>query len=449
VSQNANRISWGTRLGFYFAAVGSAFGLGNLWRFPYVVAENGGGAFVLVYVCMAFVVGLPMLIGELVLGKSTRKTAIVAMGGSKRWRVMAAFAAFVTILVLSYYAVISGWVLLYVFKTFANLFSTDATDSQATLSFLWDHGWLQVGLAFLHLTVLMVIVLKGVEQGLEKWVGYIMPMFAVLLLTLIVQTLSLPTAGQALKFLFYPDFSKLSWSAPMQALGHTMFTLSVGFGTMVTFGSYLREQERVPSAAYRVTLLDTLISLVAGLIVFPVILSTDQTARGPGVLFQVLPSLFTGLEFGQAYGLAFFVCLYLAALTASLGLFESVVANVMDLFQLRRSTATMIVAGAILFIAVIPALSTSTLRALSRDGRSALEILDATIINMLLPLSALGLSSYVVWKMDPVKKMEQFQVSHPTARLYSNWNFMIKWVAPALVLVTILLEFTGILVMLW
>lgn len=448
------RVSWGTRLGFYLAAIGSAFGLGNLWRFPYIVTENGGGAFVLLYIFLAFVVGMPLLIGELILGKSTRKGAVAALAGERvgsivankpkpLWRWVGLFTVLVTLIVLSYYAVISGWVLHYVVRMSVGSLRPGGYDPIRIMNILRENGWLQLALTSVHLLLTIVVVAKGIEHGVEKWVGYLMPAFIALLIVLLVQALSLPTTANALRFLFYPDFSKLTSASLIQALGHVCFTLSIGFGSMVTFGSYLTDKHLIPTAGFRVAFLDTMISLVAGLLIFPIVLASPGHVSGPEVLFLTMPVLFQQMDGGTVFGVAFFLCLYLAALNASIGLLEAVVSNVMDRFQVKRSTATW-AAGAIAFtVSIFPALGSSVFRQVSFHGRTVLESVDDVLINWMLPLAALGLALYVFHKLPNEKKMREFTIDTASAKLYGNWLFVMQWLAPGIVVVAILLHLSA------
>ncbi len=456
---NRKRTIWGTRYGFYLAAIGTAFGLGNLWRFPYIVAENGGGAFVLLYTFLALFLGLPLLIGELMLGKLTRRSSIVAVHKALgdpmltpkvnprsplRW--IGRLALVSTLLVLSYYAVISGWVLHFLMQFIFGHMHAKGFNPEKALDVLYQNGLLQIALASAHLLITIVVVVKGVQNGIEKFVGAVMPVFVILLLLLVFQSLSLPSSGTALRFLFYPDFSKLTLSSLLYAIGHICFTLSVGFGTMVTFGSYLSDDEHVPSAGLRVTALDTFISLFAGLLIFPIIASSAIVVSGPDVLFQALPRLFLNLENGFIFGVAFFLCLYLAALGASIGLLEGIVSNWIDRGRLSRTQATWAVGAVAFCLAVFPALSTSTFQNFSYHGRGLLEILDALLINGVLPLTALGIS-YVVSKYlrTELKKREFINdESMATDRLFSHWSFVIKWVAPTLILGALLLEIVAL-----
>jgi NSS family neurotransmitter:Na+ symporter len=449
MSARGRRGLWGTRFGFYLAAIGSAFGLGNLWRFPYVSVENGGGAFVLVYVVAAVCIGLPLLVGELMLGKLSRRSVVSACRGlgekAESWAWVGRFAVFTCLLILSYYAVISGWVLHFLMQFFFGHLVSGGYDAENSLRVLRENGWLQIALTSVHLLIALVIVAKGVQEGMEKWVSSAMPVFVLLLMILVTKSLSLPTAPDALRFLFYPDFTKLTWSSLLHALGHVFFTLSVGFGTMVTFGSYLNEQTHLPSAGFRVTAMDTLISLFAGLLIFPLLVGASVKAAGPELLFQTLPKLLQSLDNGFLFGMAFFLCLYLAALGASIGLLESLVANVLDITGLPRSQATWLTGLAAFAFAIVPALSTSTLASVEIGGHGLLEILDTVLINGLLPLAALGIALAVSRRLKKAQVESEFlnDDSIATRKMYAHWIFAMRWLAPSVIIFAFLLAFAG------
>jgi NSS family neurotransmitter:Na+ symporter len=456
------RSLWGTRFGFYLAAVGSAFGLGNLWRFPYITVENGGGAFVLIYIVMALCVGLPLLIGELMLGKISRRSVISACyrlshdesvsrkpraSGGGAWMWTGRLAVVVCLLILSYYAVISGWVLHFLMQFFVSQLKTGAFDVEKSLSVLREHGGLQMALMSVHILITLVIVGKGVQEGIEKWVSFSMPAFVLLLFVLVMKSLSLPSAGDALRFMFYPDFTKLTLFSPLDAVGHVLFTLSIGFGTMVTFGSYLNETTKIPSAGFRITAMDTVISLFAGLLIFPLLIGAAFTTTGPELLFQTLPRLLVDIDSGFVFGMAFFICLYLAALGASIGLLESVVANLLDFTPLSRAQAAWATGGVACLLGIGPALSTSVLRDVSIHGHGLLEVLDGLLINGLLPISALGIAFLMMRKMKRERVKEEFlnDESEATEVLYSHWLFAVKWLAPTVIIVSLALAAFGLI----
>lgn len=439
---------WGTRFGFYLAAVGSAFGLGNLWRFPYVTVENGGGAFVLLYVVFAIVVGLPLLIGELMLGKLTRRSMIRATERlSPKFVWFGRLSVFCCLLGLSYYAVISGWVLHFVMQFSVRHLLTGYFEVDQTMGILRDNGLLQVALTSVHLLITLMIVLKGVQQGIEKWVGNTMPVFCLLLLILVTKALSLATATDAMRFLLYPDFTQLKLSSALHALGHVLFSLSLGFGTMVTFGSYLNEETRIPEAGFRVTVIDTLVSIFAGLLIFPLLIGATFSTTGPELLFQTLPRLLLDIDSGFFFGMAFFVCLYMAALGASIGLLESLVANVMDVFKISRTRATWVSGGAAFLFAILPALSTSVLHNVNYAGHGLLEILDGILVNGLLPLVALGLAFGLARYLKDARTADEFvnDDSIATHKLYSHWIFGVKWVVPTVIIGAFTLALIGVM----
>lgn len=454
------RANWNTRFGFYFAAIGSAFGLGNLWRFPYIVGENGGGAFVLLYFFLAFFIGVPILIAELILGKSTQQSiigAIKATLGTGRgagretrfknvWLGLGKLAVATSLFVLGYYAVISGWVLHFFMQFLVSLFDSQGFQSNQALATLRQSGGLQVALASVHILLAIVIVMKGVQNGIEKWVGYLMSGFAVLLIMLVAKSLSLPQAGEALRFLLYPDFSKLTINSLGQALGHVFFTLSIGFGVMVTFGSYMRHDSYVPEAGLRVAAMDTSISLLSGLLIFPILISASVATGGPDVLFQTLPRLFEATAGGALFGTAFFLCLYLSALGASIGLLEVIVSNLGDRWGVSRSKACWAVGFLAFSIAILPALSSSALSQLHLGGRGVLQALDAFLINWILPLVALGLCLFVSGQVPPQTKEKEFHLSRKFdyVELFGNWRMVVRWVGPAVIVVALGLQLIGL-----
>ncbi|MGZ5279713.1 MAG: sodium-dependent transporter, partial [Pseudobdellovibrionaceae bacterium] len=248
-----------------------------------------------------------------------------------------------------------------------------------------------------------------------------------------IKSLSLDSAAQALRFLLYPDFSKLQLSSPLHAIGHVCFTLSVGFGTMVTFGSYLRDHDHIPTAGFRVAIVDTLLSLFAGLLLFPIVLQASNIPlTDPGLLFEALPRFLLQMPGGVLFGFAFFVCLYLAALGASIGLLEVIVSNVVDRTRIPRMAATWMSAVVVLLIGTLPALSSSAFKSLKFGGRSLLELLDGFLINVFLPIIALG----IAWAIRKgLKKSEQEKIfidpdKIESVALYPHWEMVMKWVIP-------------------
>lgn len=429
---SSKRGYWSSKLGFYLAAVGSAFGLGNLWRFPYVVGENGGGAFVLIYVLFALLLGLPLLVGELILGKKTRKSVLGALKEvfeSKKNFVWVAYATvFLTLVVLSYYALVSGWVLHYLTQFLKVLIVSQETQTASEMYALLSNPWLQSALTSCHLLIAMIVVFRGLENGFERFVSWTMPIFVVFVLLLAFKSLSLPSRAETLRFLFYPNFSNLTWASPLQAIGHLCFTLSVGFGVMVTFGSYLRDSDDVAEAGFRVTITDTLISIVAALLIFPIVLSASNASlKEPELLFQTVPQFFLSIEGGTFFGLIFFLCLYLAALGASIGIFEMIVSNIQEKFNLQRVSAVWITGFCAFVISYVP-----LILALADYSSDSLKVFDDLLINWFLPLSAMGLGLAVGWGLNQDEAKKYFVMGHQveTSTLFPYWWFFIRWFVP-------------------
>ncbi len=447
----AKKSSWRNRLSFYLLAIGSACGLGNLWRFPYIVGENGGGAFLLLYVFLALTIGLTLLIAELMIGQFTGSSILVA---SKRFaaqqklplHLFGRLSLLISAVTLSYYSVICGWVLHYLMQFFINLFQTRpmtflSGDSVLTL---YENSWLQFSLASVHLLISIIIVVKGFSDGVERWITSLLPLFGLLVIILLVKSLSLDTTPDVLRFLFYPDFSKLTWASLGHAIGHVFFTLSLGFGTMVTFGSYFRDEEHLPAIGFRVTIVDTVISLLAVLLIFPIAFSSSaKPITDPSLLFEVLPNFLAKDKGGVFFGLIFFLCLWLAALNASIGLLETITANLVEKRpQLKRSLSAWISGFAILVLTIFPAFSGTLFKNFNFNGHGFIEILDAFLINGLLPIAGLGM---VIMALMGLTKMDRKKLftkdGSPTSHsMYSHWEFALKWVVPSLVVLGLLLQ---------
>lgn len=455
---------FGTRLGFYLAAIGSAFGLGNLWRFPYIVVQNGGGSFVLLYLALVFLLGLPMLIAELSLGKISKGSlspALFKLIGERYMvrdirntgyephramrflmRHLGSASMILTVVVLAYYAVISGWVLHFFMQLLVALFDPERFSPTGALTVLMQNGWLQVLLTSVHLLIVSVIVANDLEYGLEKWVGYVMPLFGVFLIALAIQSLSLESSTDALRFLFYPDFSKLTLSSLGQAVGHVLFTLSIGFGTMVTFGSYLREKVYIPMAGFRVCMMDSVISLLAGAMIFPLVIISGQQVGGPELLFQTVPGLLASLPGGLWFGASFFLCLYLASLGASIGLFETVVANWREVRRVPRPRGAATIGVLCFVLALGPALSTSVLRGVHVGGKNLLALLDGALINWCLPILALLVSLSVAWFLKKELVREEFILEDQpgSEKLFRHWYFVLRYVVAPVIFIGLLLQ---------
>lgn len=436
------RALWASRLGFVFAAAGSAVGLGNIWKFPYIAGENGGGAFVLVYLlCIAFV-GLPIMMAELMLGRHTRKGAVgafVALEPKRRWwhtpgwiSVIAAF------IISSYYSVVAGWTLDYVFRAIMGSFSGESAAAIETMfgSLLADGG----RQSFWHLIFMLLclgVVVGGVQKGIERWSKILMPILLVLLTLLFVNGMLSSGARQGLEFMFRPDFSKLTPSAILEAMGHAFFTLSLGMAAMITYGSYLSRNENLFGASIRVAVLDTLIALMAGLAIFPIVFSVGlEASAGPGLIFQTIPVVFSQIGGGHVLSIMFFLLLSFAALTSNISLLEAQIAYFIDERSWGRKKATLAI-GVLAFSVGIPsALSENVMVGLTFIGeRNFFDSADLISSNYLLPIAGLLVAIYVGWFWRGSEEKEEL-VSAGTW-VYPLWHWLIRYVAPLAVAIVL------------
>ncbi len=441
-----------SRFTFYLLAVGSACSLGNVWRFPYVVGENGGGAFILIYIFLAFTVGLSILTAELILGRLTQSSLVkIAQKNSKQYRKsyhwLGRISVLITIIMLAYYSVISGWVLYYLTQFLVNFQMDQTTDmmSKISLAPLKSSGVLQLALASVHLIICGFVVSQGIIQRFEKIFIRILPLLVVLIVVLIYRSISLDSREDVLRFLFYPDFSKLNLSSLGRALGHVFFTLSVGMGILVTYGSFFKDDEHLPSVGLRVTTIDTLISIMALLLIFPVAfaISGGRQISDPYLLFESLPYLFAKIKYGHVFGILFFLCLWLAAVNASLGLVEALTTNVQEYYaKINRKLATSIALLGVFILTLFPAFSGTLLSKYQFLGQSFLENLDSILINYLLPLSALALIFLFFKTLSQEEIRSKFidLSGKNSAAIYSHWIWTLKWVAPVLIVLALLLQ---------
>lgn len=443
---------WGTRFGFYLTVIGASFGLGNLWRFPYVAAENGGGAFVLLYLLFAFLFGMPILIGELLLGKMTQKNTFSAIREvvsqssclehspyRKIFLWMAKLAGplslLISIFILSYLSVICGWVLKYFMQFLFSTLSSTPIQAKEILTSLQEEGWLQVLLSSVHLLIVLVIMTQEAENGIEKFVGYLSPLFVILLLGLLSYSLSLDEAPQALRYFFYPDFSKLSLSSFIQALGHVFFTMSLGTGIMVTFGGYLSEKSSVPLTGFRVAAADSIMTIVAGLLIFPLIMASGTPLRGADIMFRAVPQFFASLPQGGWYGIGFFTCLYLGGVSASLALLESIAASFRSQVRLTKRKSFWVSGGVCFLMSLFPALSSTLFKHVNLDGKSLLELFDAIVVNGMMSISVFVFVVIISVLASEKKKKENFVLDeyYQGAVFYRPWNFILKYIIPILI----------------
>jgi len=449
----ADRGQWGSRIGFILAAAGSAVGLGNFWRFPYITGQSGGAAFVVIYLICVALICLPYLFAELVLGRHTQKNplgAIRTIRPGSPWVLVGGLCVLTGVFILSYYAVIAGWTFGYIFKNllFAHL----------DFGHFIASPWIVVPLFALFLGLTMLVVFGGVEEGIERWSKVLMPLLILLMLVLIVRSVTLEGAEKGLAFYLKPDFSKVTGEVVVAALGQAFFSLSLGMGAMITYGSYLSKREDVVVAGSYVALFDTLIALMAGFMIFPAVFATGHDpASGPALVFIVLPEIFQALPLGNLIGALFFLLLSIAALTSTVSLLEVVVAYFVDERRWSRKRSVWVV-GALTFLIGLPsALSQGTVAGLSNmdwlfgaDGllgqHDFLSIMDAIWGNLALALGALLISIFVGWVWGADRAAEELrQGSRVGPGLVRVWQSFIRYVCPVVIFIILLNVFRGYL----
>ena len=426
------RSHWNSRTGFVMAAAGSAVGLGNIWKFPYITGENGGGAFVLVYLLCILIVGVPVLIGEILLGQASKSSAVGAyraQGGHPVWTFVGLMAILCSFALLTIYSTVAGWGLHYVYLAITNQIAGQSTDSiPALFQTLQETGWLGATWQFIFLAVTFLVVSAGVSKGLERWAMIMMPSLLVLLLIMLGNAMTLSGWGEGLDFLFGMRMDKLTGQGVLEALGHSFFTLSLGGGMMVTYGSYLRAKDDAATASVVTAGMDTLVAMIASTMLFPIVFSFGlEPGAGPGLLFVTVPIALSQMTGGAILAVSFFVMLVFAALTSAIALLEVVVAYLIDEHGMVRRKASLISAIAILACGIPATLSAEWF-----------NIADILISKCLMPFGGLGIALLVAWRMDAALRQGIFEEGSALARFYRFWLWMLKYPAPISILLIIL-----------
>mgnify|MGYP003668781549 CR=1 FL=1 len=437
------REQWGSRYGFILATIGASVGLGNIWRFSYVAGENGGAAFLIVYLVFVILIGLPLVIAELSLGRRAQGDAIAAFGNhiqAGRWRMVGFLGIVAAILVLSYYAVIAGWALKY--------FTGAATGSLWRIAgggygeffrmFISDWGQPAAWQAAM-LALSMFVVAGGVRRGIEAVNRLLMPVLAVILVALAAYSLFLPDSGRGVSFLFAPDWSVLATPGLyVAALGQAFFSLGIGMAVFVTYGSYMPRTFSLPGAAAAVVLGDALFAIVAGVAIFPAVFSFGVSpAAGPELAFITLPQLFLGMPFGRAIGTIFFFLLVAAAFTSMVSLLEVPVSMAVQRLRMDRWRATALIGIGIFALGLPSALSYGVLQDVRVGERQILDMIDAGVSNFVLPATGILVAVFLGWRLE--RSVSLGDADMTDGFIGRAWLWLLKFVVP-LTIVAILLE---------
>ncbi len=444
------RGGFGSSLGFMLAAAGSAVGLGNLWKFPYITGEYGGGAFVLVYLGCILLVGLPLMYAELIIGRRGGKdifgalrdlTANSGAMGTVLSGVTGAMAVLCGFLILSFYAVVAGWAVHFFFLSVRGLHLGEGAGE--TFAALLGNGWLSAGWHTLFMALTIFVVTRGIKGGIEAACKVMMPALIGILAILLVYVGFTGGLGQSLTFLFKPDLSKLTGDAVLDALGHAFFTLSLGMGTMVTYGSYLKRERHVVRDGFWVAVLDTVIALMAGAVIFAVVFNNDlEASAGPGLLFATLPGLFAGMPGGAIVSSSFFLLVVFAALSSAISLLEVVVSYAVDEFAVPRKWAAIGLGSAIWLTGLASAFSLNVpgfVPEFLGGGQGVLDTIDNLTTKYLLPLGGLFIAIAAGWMLSKEDRESGFvALSSGGQGPAKGWTFLIRFVTPVLILLVIL-----------
>lgn len=448
MAQDRGREKFSTGLAVFFATLGSALGLGNIWKFPYLTGESGGGAFLLVYLLCIVFVGVPVMVCEFYIGRKTRKNAVGAFAKLKAnpsWKIVGYMAILSIYLIMFFYSCVAGWVYYYTFKALSGDFAF-VTSQSAEVQFgsAVVGPWSPLIWQFLVLTVVSMILICGVKKGIERVTKTLLPVLFILIIICDIRALTLPGAGQGLQFLFHVDFAQLTPGVILTALGLAFFKLSLGMGTMITYGSYFTDDNNMILTPVKVAASDTFVSMMAGIAIFPTVFSFGlEPGFGPGLLFMTIPLVFSQIPLGNVLLVAFFFLTSIAATTAMISLVEVPVAFFSEERRMTRSRAVILNCMLIMVIGVLATLSadqTSLLGGVHIFGKTFFDLFDFTSSNILLPLGGLLIALFV----GHVVRREEFQVelsNHGTIKMDGAIGFvyfLIKWVTPFLLIVVFL-----------
>ncbi|MEG1641777.1 MAG: sodium-dependent transporter [Synergistaceae bacterium] len=428
------RDQWGSSFGFIMAAAGSAVGLGNIWRFPYITGKYGGAAFVLIYLLVVAIIGCSVMLAEFAIGRNAKLDTVgsfLKLGG-KKWAIVGWMGFFCGFVILSYYAVIAGWTFAYMFKSLGSLMqNANNADASAKLFVSFISNPIEsITYHLIVMTIVIAIAYKGISEGIEKSCKVLMPLLFVIILILIGRSVTLPGASEGLNFFINPDFSKINGEAVLAAIGQGFFSLSLAMGIMVTYGSYISKEESLTKSVRFIVLLDTMVAILSGLVIFPAVFAFGiQPGAGPSLTFITLPVVFSKMYMGGLFSFGFFMLLFIAALTSSISLFEVVVTYAIDQLKWSRTKSALIMGVAIALLGIPSALGEGGHIA-KIFGRTFLDFIDFISNNLVMPLGGIFISIFVGWYWADEAKNEITHNGTIEFPLYKIWLFICKFVAP-------------------
>ncbi len=445
-----NRDSFGSKFGVIAATAGSAIGLGNIWRFPYVAGENGGAAFIIIYLGFIVAIGIPVMLSEFTIGRQAQMNAFGSfrrLAPKRPWYLIGLMGVGAAFMILAFYSAVAGWTLEYIYQSIVNGFAGKSPEQLDNMYHTFIGGsWRPLLWFFVFMALTAFIIMAGVQKGIEKYTKILMPLLLVLLLALVIRSITLPGAGKGIAFLFKPDFSKITASTILEALGQAFFSLSIGMGTLITYGSYIPKKDNLGTTAFSVAFTDTFIAILAGLAIFPAVFAFNiEPGSGEGLVYITLPNIFQQMPGGYIFSLMFFILLGVAALTSTISVLEVIVAFFVEELKLNRKAATWLATASVSVLGVMCVLSTSSMADFTLFGFTVFGLMNFTSANILLPLGGLFIVLFVAWYLGPQKaKKELSNNGDLKARFIPLYMFIIRYIAP-LAIAFIFLQGVGLI----
>ena len=431
-----NRATFGSKLGVIMATVGCAVGLGNIWRFPYMIGQNGGAAFLAIYIICIILLGLPVMLSEFFIGRYTRKNAAGAfkvLAPGTKWSLIGYNGVLASFLILGFYSVVAGWTLEYIMQAVTGSLSDKAPEAFAQDFKLFSTEifrpilWTVTFIGLTHF-----IVVSGVKEGIERTSKVMMPILFLILLALCIRSVTLPNASEGLYFLFKPDFSKITSAVVLSAMGQAFFSLSIGMGCLITYSSYFSKDTKMQITALQVTILDTLVAVMAGIMIFPAVFSFGfAPTAGPELVFISLPNVFQQLPMGAIWSLVFFLLLALAALTSTISLHEVATAYVHEEYQITRTKAAWFVSGGVMVLGILSSLSIGIWKEYTLFGLTFFDLLDYLTAKIMLPFGGMLICIYLGNRVDrKILKEELTNKGTVPFYFFNTYAFFMKYIAP-------------------
>lgn len=429
-----------SKMGFILSAAGAAIGLGAIWKFPYITGQNGGGAFLLIFLIFTIILGLPLLLAEFSIGRKTQKDAVNAfkeLAPGTNWHYLSYLGMATVFIMLSFYSVIGGWIITYLGKIITgSLNNLNEAQYADMFTNTIANPFLSISAQLIFIIITIIVITRGVQQGIEKANKIMMPALAILFLLLVIRSVTLDGAIDGITFLFQPDFSKVTSNTILEAMGQSFFTLSLGVTAMITYSAYLSKKQNLPNAAISIVSMNITVVLLAGLVIFPAVFAFDLSPdAGPVLIFNVLPTIFSQLPMGMLFFATFLIVFLFAALTSAFSMLEVIVSVVSKGDSVKRKKWAWIIGLAIFIFGIPSNLSYGVLSDVTLFDKTIFDIADYTVSNIMLPLGAMGVALFTSFKMKKAALFEEIKRgSNLKYGVFQAWFFLLRYVVPILIL---------------